>query len=64
MRQPQPLGLGHAVLCAKSVIGNDDFAVLLPDVLVKDNSEKNDLSQMVARYAESKVRTNYGRSNT
>ncbi|MFX7465204.1 UTP--glucose-1-phosphate uridylyltransferase, partial [Acinetobacter baumannii] len=42
VRQPQPLGLGHAVLCAKSVIGNDDFAVLLPDVLVKDNSEKND----------------------
>lgn len=40
VRQPQPLGLGHAVLCAKSVIGNDDFAVLLPDVLVKDNSEK------------------------
>ncbi|MDA3462102.1 UTP--glucose-1-phosphate uridylyltransferase GalU [Acinetobacter nosocomialis] len=55
VRQPQPLGLGHAVLCAKSVIGNDDFAVLLPDVLVKDNSEKNDLSQMVARYAESQA---------
>ncbi|MCK0898706.1 UTP--glucose-1-phosphate uridylyltransferase GalU [Acinetobacter pittii] len=55
VRQPQPLGLGHAVLCAKSVIGNDDFAVLLPDVLVKDNSEKNDLSQMVARYTENKA---------
>ncbi|MFI8010773.1 UTP--glucose-1-phosphate uridylyltransferase GalU [Acinetobacter sp. ABJ_C4_1] len=55
VRQPQPLGLGHAVLCAKSVVGDDDFAVLLPDVLVKDNSEKNDLSQMVARYAESKA---------
>ncbi|MFX4693263.1 sugar phosphate nucleotidyltransferase, partial [Acinetobacter baumannii] len=36
VRQPQPLGLGHAVLCAKSVVGEDDFAVLLPDVLVKD----------------------------
>ncbi|MDC4313228.1 UTP--glucose-1-phosphate uridylyltransferase GalU [Acinetobacter baumannii] len=55
VRQPQPLGLGHAVLCAKSVIGKDDFAVLLPDVLVKDNSEKNDLSQMVSRYAESQA---------
>ncbi|MBR7718226.1 MULTISPECIES: UTP--glucose-1-phosphate uridylyltransferase GalU [Acinetobacter calcoaceticus/baumannii complex] len=55
VRQPQPLGLGHAVLCAKSVIGNDDFAVLLPDVLVKDNSKENDLSQMVARYAESQA---------
>ncbi len=55
VRQPQPLGLGHAVLCAKSVIGKDDFAVLLPDVLVKDNSEKNDLSQMVSRYTESQA---------
>lgn len=55
VRQPQPLGLGHAVLCAKSVIGKDDFAVLLPDVLVKDNSEKNDLSHMVSRYAESQA---------
>lgn len=50
VRQPQPLGLGHAVLCAKSIIGQDDFAVLLPDVLVKDNSGKNDLSRMISRY--------------
>lgn len=35
IRQPQPLGLGHAVLCAKDIVGDDDFAVLLPDVLVK-----------------------------
>jgi len=55
VRQPQPLGLGHDVLCAKSEIGKDDFAVLLPDVLVKDNSEKNDLSQMVSRYTESQA---------
>ncbi|ARD30559.1 UTP--glucose-1-phosphate uridylyltransferase [Acinetobacter lactucae] len=50
VRQPQPLGLGHAVLCAKSIIGQDDFAVLLPDVLVKDNSGRNDLSRMISRY--------------
>ncbi|WP_447508324.1 UTP--glucose-1-phosphate uridylyltransferase GalU [Acinetobacter lactucae] len=50
VRQPQPLGLGHAVLCAKSIIGQDDFAVLLPDVLVKDNSGQNDLSRMISRY--------------
>lgn len=50
VRQPQALGLGHAVLCAKSIIGQDDFAVLLPDVLVKDNSGKNDLSRMISRY--------------
>lgn len=53
VRQPQPLGLGHAVLCAKSVVGQDDFAVLLPDVLVKDSSGRNDLSRMISRYDES-----------
>lgn len=55
VRQPQPLGLGHAVLCAKSVVGQDDFAVLLPDVLVKDSSGQNDLSRMISRYDESKA---------
>jgi UTP--glucose-1-phosphate uridylyltransferase len=50
VRQPQPLGLGHAVLCAKSVIGDDDFAVLLPDVLVKDTAGQHDLSQMIQRF--------------
>ena len=52
MRQPQPLGLGHAVLCAKSIVGNDDFAVLLPDVLVKDADLTNDLSLMIQRFNE------------
>ena len=55
VRQPQPLGLGHAVLCAKSVIGNDDFAVLLPDVLVKENSAENDLARMIQRFNISKA---------
>ncbi|MCU7698948.1 UTP--glucose-1-phosphate uridylyltransferase GalU [Acinetobacter sp. AYS6] len=55
IRQPQPLGLGHAVLCAKSIIGQDDFAVLLPDVLVQDNSGQNDLSRMIARYGSSQA---------
>ena len=50
VRQPQPLGLGHAVLCAKAVVGDEDFAVLLPDVLVKDSSETNDLSLMIQRF--------------
>jgi len=50
VRQPQPLGLGHAVLCAKSIVGDDDFAVLLPDVLVKAKSQQNDLSRMIQRY--------------
>lgn len=34
VRQPQALGLGHAVWCARHVIGNDPFAVLLPDELL------------------------------
>lgn len=50
VRQPQPLGLGHAVLCAKDIVGNEAFAVLLPDVLVKDTDERNDLSLMIQRF--------------
>ncbi|AYO52800.1 UTP--glucose-1-phosphate uridylyltransferase GalU [Acinetobacter wuhouensis] len=55
VRQPQPLGLGHAVLCAKAIVGNDDFAVLLPDVLVKENGAENDLARMIQRFDESKA---------
>ena len=33
-RQPEPLGLGHAVLMAKEIVGNEPFAVLLPDDIV------------------------------
>ncbi len=55
VRQPQPLGLGHAVLCAKSVVGQDNFAVLLPDVLVKAVSNQHDLAQMIQRYQQSQA---------
>src|SRR5438093_8260652 len=34
IRQPEPLGLGHAVLCAQPVVGNDPFAVVLADDLM------------------------------
>ena len=54
VRQPQPLGLGHAVLCAKDIVGDDAFAVLLPDVLVKDSAVENDLSLMINRFNASK----------
>ncbi len=50
VRQPQPLGLGHAVLCAKNIVGNEPFVVLLPDVLVKNQDEKNDLFLMIERF--------------
>ena len=41
--------------CAKAVIGDDDFAVLLPDVLVKDQDTQNDLSRMIQRYEQSRA---------
>lgn len=55
VRQPQPLGLGHAVLCAKDIVGDEAFAVLLPDVLVKDNETENDLSLMIQRFEQSQA---------
>lgn len=48
VRQQSPQGLGHAVWCARDVIGDEPFAVLLPDVLVK--SEPGCLKQMVEAY--------------
>ena len=36
IRQPDALGLGHAILCAKHLINDEPFAILLPDVLVLD----------------------------
>ncbi len=50
IRQMQPLGLGHAVLCAKSVIGNEPFAVLLADDLIISNNQHSCLKQMLDKY--------------
>lgn len=52
VRQPEPLGLGHAVLCARPVVGdNEAFAVLLPDVLVDDEGlARNDLAGMIEAF--------------
>jgi UTP--glucose-1-phosphate uridylyltransferase len=49
-RQQQPLGLGHAVLCAKELVGDEPFAVLLPDDLVL--ADKPCLKQMVEVFEE------------
>ena len=49
IRQPEALGLGHAVLCAQSVIGDEAFAVLLADDLI-DNTPPV-MKQMVDAYA-------------
>lgn len=50
IRQQDPLGLGHAIWCGRDIIGNEPFAILLPDVLVK--SKKSCLAQMVDAYNE------------
>lgn len=49
-RQPRPLGLGHAVWCAKKLVGDEPFAILLPDVLIR--GPQGCLKQMVNVYNE------------
>jgi UTP--glucose-1-phosphate uridylyltransferase len=51
IRQPMPKGLGHAVLMAKSVVGNDPFAVILADDLI-DSGDNPCLKQMVDVYEQ------------
>jgi len=46
IRQKQPLGLGHAVLAARDLVGHEPFAVILPDDLI-DSPEKPALRQML-----------------
>jgi UTP--glucose-1-phosphate uridylyltransferase len=48
IRQQQPLGLGHAVWCARHFVGNEPFAVLLPDDLMI--GKPGALSQMITSY--------------
>lgn len=48
VRQQQAKGLGHAVWCARDIIGDEPFAVLLPDVLIQ--SKTSCLAQMVEAY--------------
>jgi UTP--glucose-1-phosphate uridylyltransferase len=53
IRQAEPLGLGHAVLCARSVVGDEPFAVLLADDLMQPgDSGTAVLGQMVEQYAK------------
>ncbi len=48
IRQQKPLGLGHAVWCARHFVGNEPFAVLLPDDLMV--GKPGALAQMIASY--------------
>ena len=49
-RQQEPLGVGHAVWCARHIVGNEPFALLLPDVLVQNTP--GCLAQMIAAAGE------------
>ncbi|NKF50255.1 UTP--glucose-1-phosphate uridylyltransferase GalU [Shewanella sp. WXL01] len=56
VRQGEAKGLGHAVLCAKPCIGNEPFAVVLPDVILDSYSadqRTENLASMISRYKES-----------
>lgn len=50
-RQQEPLGLGHAVWCARDIIGNEPFALLLPDMLVQSDGPRC-MAQMIGMYDE------------
>ena len=52
VRQPEALGLGHAVLCAKHLVGDEPFAVILADDLI--DAEVPVMKQMVDLYAKKK----------
>jgi UTP--glucose-1-phosphate uridylyltransferase len=49
-RQQVPLGLGHAVWCAREIVGNEPFAVLLPDMVTMAGGAGRCLAQCVAAY--------------
>jgi UTP--glucose-1-phosphate uridylyltransferase len=51
VRQKQPLGLGHAVLCAREAVGDEAFAVLLGDDLI-DNDDDPGIAQLIRVHAE------------
>ena len=58
VRQGVANGLGHAVLCALPLVGDNPFAVVLPDVIIDDassNPKKDNLADMVAKFNTSRV---------
>lgn len=50
VRQQSPLGLGHAIWCARDVVGDEPFAVMLPDMLMMANPSC--LAQMTEAYGK------------
>lgn len=55
VRQAQPLGLGHSILCARPIVGDNPFIVVLPDIIIDSASAdplRYNLAAMVARFNE------------
>lgn len=55
VRQGHALGLGHSILCAKPLVGNNPFVVVLPDIILDDETAdplRYNLAAMVARFKE------------
>ena len=55
VKQNKAKGLGHAILCAKPVISDEPFAVVLPDMLLSKNNKKNNLALMKKNFEKSGV---------
>ena len=58
VRQGNAKGLGHAVLCGRPLVGNEPFAVVLPDVLLAEfsaNQKKENLSAMLKRFKQTQA---------
>ncbi len=52
VQQGEAKGLGHAVLCGREIVGDEPFAVLLPDVLIETDQGVNNLVEMMRAYGE------------
>lgn len=50
MRQGEPKGLGHAIYSARYIVGKEDFAVMLPDMLFEETSNESNLIQMKKKF--------------
>jgi UTP--glucose-1-phosphate uridylyltransferase len=50
VRQGEAKGLGHAIYCAKSIVGDDPFAVTLPDMLIQGGNKRNNISMMKKQF--------------
>ena len=58
VRQGNAKGLGHAVLCGRPLVGDESFAVILPDVLLAEfsaNQKKENLAAMLKRFNQTKA---------